>query len=40
MTFRTSKERPSGKLAPEGAYTWIFGGLSVNRVDPIDTMMS
>ena len=40
MTFLTSKEPPSGTNAPEGAYTWIFGGLSVNRVDPIDTALS
>ena len=40
MTFRTSKEAPSGRIAPEGAYTLFFRGLSVNRVDPIDTMMS
>lgn len=31
---------PSGRIAPEGAYTLFFKGLSVNRVDPIDTMMS
>ena len=40
MTFRTSKESPSGKQAPEGAYTLIFRGQSVNRVDPIDTALS
>ena len=27
MTFRTSKEAPSGKLAPEGAYMLFFWGL-------------
>jgi hypothetical protein len=26
MTFRTSKEAPSGTDAPEGAYTMIFRG--------------
>ena len=25
MTLRMSKEAPSGKLAPEGAYMLIFG---------------
>ena len=40
MTFRTSKESPSGNQAPEGVYTLILKGVSVNRVDPIDTLVS
>ena len=40
MTFRTSKEAPSGNQVLERAYTWIFGGMSVNRVDPIDIALS
>ena len=40
MTFRTSKERPSEAQALEGAYTLILKGVSVNRVDPIDTALS
>ena len=40
MTFRTSKEAPSGTDAPEGAYTLNFRGQSVNRVDPIGTALS
>ena len=37
MTFRTSKEFPTGRCIPVGKNTVFFGGKSVNRVDPIDT---
>ena len=40
MTFRTSKEFPTGRCIPVGKNTVFFGGKSVNRVDPIDTNLS
>ena len=40
MTFRTSKEFPTGRCIPVGENTAFFGGKSVNRVDPIDTNLS
>ena len=40
MTFRTSKEFPTGRYIPVGKNTAFFGGKSVNRVDPIDTNLS
>ena len=40
MTFRTSKEFPTGRCIPVGKNTAFFGGKSVNRVDPIGTILS
>ena len=40
MTFRTSKEAPSGNQAPKGAYAVVLRRPNVNRVAPIDPMMS